>query len=45
MPDVSNIQEILRVNQTLPDTVHAGRKQIDCLDYPVCRMEKQNKLL
>lgn len=34
---------LVRHRQTLLDTVHAGQRQIDCLDYLIYRMEKQNK--
>ena len=34
---------LARHRQTLLDTVHAGQKQIDCLDYLVYHMEKQDK--
>ena len=34
---------LARHRQTLLDTVHASQKQIDCLDYLVYHMEKQDK--
>ena len=34
---------LARHRQTLLDTVHAGQKQIDCLDYLVYHIEKQEK--
>ena len=34
---------LARHRRALLDTVHAGQKQIDCLDYLVYYMEKQNK--
>ena len=34
---------LARHRQTLLDTVHTGQKQIDCLDYLVYRIEKQDK--
>ncbi len=41
---VAEIKQILaRHRQALLDTVHAGQKQIDCLDYLVYHMEKQHK--
>ena len=41
---IAEMQRILaRHRQTLLDSVHTGQKQIDCLDYLVYHMEKQEK--
>ena len=34
---------LARHRQTLLDTLHADEKRIDCLDYLIYKMEKQNK--
>ena len=42
--DQSELMRVLsRHRQTLLDTVHQSEKWIDCLDYLVYTLEKQNK--
>ncbi len=37
------IQALSRHRRSLLDTVHENEKRIDCLDYLICRLKKQEK--